>query len=270
MSGLSASPFGNAHADVLEAKPATAEAKAALLAEIKERAKKCFVGGQMPVCEVLYSKALELAPEAAVHANRSAVRLALGRHADAVVDAKAAISLDAAYAKGYYRLGQASEKVLDFAAAVAAYVAGQALEPALKVWPAAAAKAQAKLDASALAPAPGPAPAAAHYNVPARSREETEAASTARLVSKVAKADLRGYKVNSQGRKTTFFNNELDAQTRALIGDITPKKLEAEVKMQVKDGSSAWNQAGTFEAKDHTKYVQEFLKAKFEDFMVDL
>ena len=38
---------------------------------------------------------------------------------------------------------------------------------------------------------------------------------------------MRGYKVDSQGRKTTFFNNELDDKTKALIGDIAPKKVAA-------------------------------------------
>ena len=37
--------------------------------------------------------------------------------------------------------------------------------------------------------------------------------------------DMRGYKTTSDGRKTTFFNNELDPAARALIGDITPKAI---------------------------------------------
>ena len=44
--------------------------------------------------------------------------------------------------------------------------------------------------------------------------------------------DMRGYKVDSQGRKTTFFNNELDDKTKALIGDIAPKKVEKAVGLR--------------------------------------
>ena len=36
---------------------------------------------------------------------------------------------------------------------------------------------------------------------------------------------IRGYKLTTDGRKTTFFNNEMDEQTKALIGDIAPQKI---------------------------------------------
>ena len=72
---------------------------------------------------------------------------------------------------------------------------------------------------------------------------------------------MRGYKVDSQGRKTTFFNNELDDKTKALIGDIAPKKVAAPTQMKVVEGASSWNQAGTFESKDHTKWAKAWLGA---------
>ena len=85
---------------------------------------------------------------------------------------------------------------------------------------------------------------------------------------------MRGYAGDnawlSQGRKTTFFNNELDDKTKALIGDIAPKKVAAPTQMKVDAGASSWNQAGTFESKDHTKWMRAWLEAKFRDFMVDL
>ena len=37
---------------------------------------------------------------------------------------------------------------------------------------------------------------------------------------------VRGYKKTSDGKTTTFFNNELDDTTKQLIGSIAPKKLE--------------------------------------------
>ena len=72
---------------------------------------------------------------------------------------------------------------------------------------------------------------------------------------------IRGYKLTSDGRKTTFFNNELDEQTKALIGSIAPQKIET-IPGAVCDassgagvsGGSAWNAAGTFESVDHCEY----------------
>jgi hypothetical protein len=71
---------------------------------------------------------------------------------------------------------------------------------------------------------------------------------------------IRGYKLTKDGRKTTFFNNELDEKTKALIGSIAPQKIEipsegpgsAEVTVGAGTGS-AWNSAGTFESVDHCK-----------------
>ncbi|GMH50086.1 hypothetical protein TL16_g00690 [Triparma laevis f. inornata] len=38
---------------------------------------------------------------------------------------------------------------------------------------------------------------------------------------------VRGYKLTSDGRKTSFFNNELTDEAKALIGDIAPKPINA-------------------------------------------
>ena len=68
---------------------------------------------------------------------------------------------------------------------------------------------------------------------------------------------IRGYKLTTDGRKTTFFNNEMDEQTKALIGDIAPQKIlhvEEKNVPVVPGGGSAWNAAGTFESVDHCKY----------------
>jgi hypothetical protein len=44
---------------------------------------------------------------------------------------------------------------------------------------------------------------------------------------------FRGYKKTADGRVTTFFHNELDEQTKALIGDIAPKKIDPAVAAPV-------------------------------------
>lgn len=78
----------------------------------------------------------------------------------------------------------------------------------------------------------------------------------------------RGYRITSDGRKTTFFHHELDDQTKELIGSIEPKKLEKTIDQNASissNSSSAWNSAGTFEAKDFTKWSHNQLKQKFEE-----
>lgn len=60
---------------------------------------------------------------------------------------------------------------------------------------------------------------------------------------------VKGYKIVN-GKKTSFFHNELSEEAAKLIGDIAPKKLEmqpaAEPTVQY-DGGSVWNKAGTWE-----------------------
>lgn len=65
---------------------------------------------------------------------------------------------------------------------------------------------------------------------------------------------IRGYKILADGRKTTFFNNEMDEATKALIGDIAPKKMEGDKEESSTIKGSAWNSGGTFESIDHTAW----------------
>lgn len=69
--------------------------------------------------------------------------------------------------------------------------------------------------------------------------------------------DMKGYKTNSKGQKTTYFNRELTENEKKLIGDITPKKIDGSaataplacssprpVASSPSSGGSAWNKAG--------------------------
>jgi hypothetical protein len=83
------------------------------------------------------------------------------------------------------------------------------------------------------------------------------------IVSK-SDAGLRGYKLVN-GKKTSYFHNELSDEAKNLIGDIAPKKLEVvstTTEQEPADGTSVWNKAGTWEEKNVTKWASEALKQK--------
>ena len=67
---------------------------------------------------------------------------------------------------------------------------------------------------------------------------------------------LRGYKLNAEGRKTSYFNHDLDDEAKALIGDITPQKIDTSAAADAASGgsaaagASAWNAAGTWEERN--------------------
>lgn len=62
------------------------------------------------------------------------------------------------------------------------------------------------------------------------------------------------------GKQTTYFNREISEYDKAIIGDITPKKITSENDLndntprlisssKREKGASIWNAAGTFEEK---------------------
>ena len=78
----------------------------------------------------------------------------------------------------------------------------------------------------------------------------------------------RGYKVVN-GKKTSYFHNELSEEAKLLIGDIAPKKLEvapapAPADSTENKGTSAWNKAGTWEERDVSAHVSQLLKEQLE------
>ena len=100
-------------------------------------------------------------------------------------------------------------------------------------------------------------------------------------------SEFRGYKVKADGTKTTYFNHDLDEEAKALIGDITPKRLDTVILdtaaggVSEKDrcssplrkassssssspGPSAWNSAGTFEERGMTLWGKKELTALTE------
>lgn len=247
----------------------------------------------------------QFAAMAALYGNRSMARCSMGSFQGALEDADAAVAADPSYAKGFYRKGQACSKLNRFSDAAAAYSKGLELEPSNKLFKKLQTKAEedaanytdpsdepppaamesdeafrARMKATGGPVATGPMTAQARKGNAAKAatpKPSSSAASTPGAADGEEDEDddlvgvnMRGYKKTSDGRTTSFFNNELDEEAKALIGDITPQAIkpgETPTDLpQTAGGGSAWNSAGTFEAKNKT----EWASAKLEEVLVGL
>ncbi|CAM9514340.1 unnamed protein product [Ectocarpus fasciculatus] len=279
---LNRSRFG-AHGDVMGASPSDEAGKTTLCDEIKSRARAEFARKNLPQAEMLYSKAVEIRPEdATLYSNLAAVRLGLNKPGPALENAVEALRLDPAYAKGHYRKGQALMALARPGEAAEAYRAGAALEPESKLWTPLVEKAE---KAAASAPATGASPSKPTTNGASSGSSGssgtksagssksggTGAASAATSTASSggggqAGAGMKGYKITADGKKTTYFNNDLTEEAKALIGDIAPKKLEpaaAALPAETSGGgneASAWNKAGTWESRDMTSWAKQRLE----------
>lgn len=267
----------------MQAKPTDSAGKKALAEEIKNRAKGALGTRNFPEASALYGKAIEVMTteeteqpyRSILHANRSMCHLGMNKFEEAATDAAKSIELDPEYVKGHYRHGMALVKLLRWEEARDAFQKGCDMKPDDK-------EMRAQLDKvlfsianpsstprpkpqvakkSVTAPAPAPKPATTgpatkpKAAMPSAALAELTAASSSSGDGDSTK--YRGYKLTSDGRKTTFFNNELTEEAKALIGDITPKAIAAPVEATTDaTKGSAWNQAGTFESTDLSKWAR--------------
>jgi len=232
-----------------------------------------------------------------LHANRSMCYLSMGVPGKALDDANCAINLDASYVKGYYRKAMSLISLKKLPLAKTALTEGLKIKPDDKDLNIQLKKLEVLLQQEGASSELSSVPA-----VPkSRNTVKTTASSSSSTVSaprttstalnsgdksasttasppattkpttapKTTDDDVdggevfRGYKINSEGRKTTFFNNELDETAKKLIGDIAPKKIDstAQVASNVANGgSSAWNSAGTYEERICTPWASQYLK----------
>ena len=266
MFGGSGLPSG-IHGDVLNANPSEPAEVERLVEEIKGRAKNSIKYGNFPEAIQLYTKAIELMPTNAIlHANRSMCHLTMGTCASAVNDALKATELDPSYAKGFYRLGSAQFQAGSYAEAKVSLERGLSLVPNDKDMTAKLKAVQEKVSTSSCSTTTTPPPTSSsssssstqqRSSKPINSEKPKKTEESAAEDGEDLKG-MKGYKTTSDGRKTTFFNNELDEKTKSLIGDITPKAIAAEaVKTATTaiNGGSAWNTAGTFESKNVTPWA---------------
>jgi len=245
----------------------------------------------------LYTKAIDLtagdpAARAILYGNRSMVQLNMNRADDAFVDANEAIRLDKTYLKAYYRQAMAASAQNNYTLARQALQAGLAIKPDEKELLSQLQKVEEKITSGTAVPTatktvkttsaalsssvPKPAAPAPKSN---NNNGNNGTSSDTKMevdddddAAEIAAANLRGYKVTADGRKTTFFNHDLDEQTKALIGDIKPKRLEAagEVITTNNTVGSAWNSAGTYEEKILTPWVTAYLTDAFGSINVQI
>ena len=296
----SSGPFLSIHGDVLNATPADDSSKLALIEECKRRAKSALASKNYPEAVALYGKAIDVCPKdapehanalAILHSNRSLAHLSMNKVKEAREDADRAVAVDPSYLKGHFRKVMALIAATEYGAArqlIVECLERQPNDPDLvkqlavveeklraapppakttvKVASTPAAPAVAASSSSSspapkatVAAAAAPAAATSSASAPAAPTEDGDDA-----LSFSASDKIRGYKLTSDGRKTTFFNNELDEETKKLIGNIAPKKLDpttAEVAAApTVAGASVWNSAGTFESVDHSVWARERIK----------
>ena len=294
----------SAHSDVLSASPDNIDSKRALVEEIKRRGRASVGSKNYPDGDLLYGKGIEILSSiiadddnakkdlAILYSNRSLVRLQMGKVAQALEDADEAVENDPSYVKAHWRQGQAFTACGNSSSALKSFEKALELEPenkALKkeVQAAIERKEQEEklMDAKAAAAAEitdtdGDEPM---KDAPKTKPEQVKQSTTKPKSSTVQKDDdkddeggftksdhVRGYKIRSDGKKTSYFDREISEEAKAMIGDIAPKKIDPNnpnaadfsPKLTATDGAvSAWNKAGTWEERDVSSWAEDTLKA---------
>ena len=241
---------------------------------------------------------------AILHSNLSLTLAKMGKFKEAKDAAEAATKKDGTYVKGWWRLGQALSSLKEFQAAVDAMEKAKTLDPnnkaltkevdKLKVEAAKAPEEVAEDEGPKTEPAPPRSEiytakpskpvakkttaTATQNNISGGGGKTTSAGSSADVTMTDAVVDeedkhlftksepVRGYKIVN-GKKTSYFHNELTDEARALIGDIAPKMIDASAASSTANNhqsgdnqnTSVWNQAGTWEEKNVTEWAKQSL-----------
>ena len=296
----------SAHTDVLSASPEDVPSKLRLVEEIKSRGRSCVGCKNYPDAASLYTKGIEVLSsitgdesakkEAAIlYSNRSLVLLQMGKVSEALESADSACENDPTYVKAHWRRGQACNALGNTADALASFERALSLEPANKALKreVEAAKAKKEQEEKLLAAAKEAKEAEAEAEIAeppklvAPAKKETANANTTKPTSSAKSSNknsvkededtdlftssdhVRGYKIRSDGKKTSFFDREISEESKQLIGDIAPKRIDpnaptednAPKPLPVTEGTSAWNKAGTWEERDVTSWAKETLEA---------
>ncbi|KAL7529352.1 hypothetical protein ACHAWF_002952 [Thalassiosira exigua] len=288
-SGLS--PGGpSAHSDVLSASPDSASSRRALVEEVKRRGRACVSSRNYPDAEALYGKGAEVLASALgdddgedakkdlaiLRSNRSLCRLQMGKIAEALEDADAAVEYDPKYVKGHWRRGQAQTASRNPAGVLALFEEALKLEPTNKALKKEARAAKEKVEQERRlmeeAEKAGKENAGGNEGDVVMADASKPATKSSKPVTKPA-AKKKGKGAKDAAVKDTdgslfTASDHIDDNVKRLIGDIAPKKLgegggsEGPKKIgSAAEGTSAWNKAGTWEERDVTTWAKETLTA---------
>jgi tetratricopeptide (TPR) repeat protein len=223
--------------------------------------------------------------KATLNANISLCLGKMNRWTEAVTSAQQSVEIDSSYMKGWYRLGQAQGNSKEYGNAIASLERAIQLDPENKVLLNDLEKYKIELEAQQKDLAEQKEKMDAI--VSGTSATTVTTSITQEKIHKTSKDDdvdmtvldsakddvddsgftksdyVRGYKIVN-GKKTSYFHNELSEDAKKLIGDIAPKKIDPSnsnellTKTTTSDqGTSAWNKAGTWEEKDCTVWATE-------------
>ena len=297
--------------------PDTIEGIHKLLDEIKSRGRSVVQAGIWPEASALYRRAIEISksdtfvtaatPElqqqqqqlAVLYANLSLTDGKMNLWETAKDVALLATKSDPEYVKGWWRLGQAQAALKYYKEAIVSLEKGVSLEPDNKALQKellkmkdCASKAKkddttAKKDVVTSSEKPNTTMKTKLSTGTSQSTTKKSEDTTTTTTDDVMEVDLegttftqsehiKGYKIVN-GKKTSFFHNELSEEAKQLIGDIAPKKLDPSNTTSATglsstaaslgtDGTnttttSAWNQAGTWEEKNVTTWASSTLES---------
>ena len=291
------------HRAVLEANPDDDAGQVRLLEELQSRGRAAVGAKSWMDAKLLYEKCLTMTgcslvdknKEAIFHSNLSLVENSMGEFEKARVAAEAATQDDPKYVKGWWRLGQALLALHRPEEALDAFSRAKVLDPTNKALTKLVAKTKKQVEeekalmmetegdkdsgkdatkTTVSMPAPPPKSVKPTKPAAAKSSSSSSAANAtgddddddSKLFTK--SEPVRGYKVVN-GKKTSYFHNELDEKSRELIGDIAPKKIENPAPTPAaanasKQGTSVWNTGGTWEERN----VTEWAKKTLSDFLL--
>mmetsp|Transcript_17736 Transcript_17736/g.40934 ORF Transcript_17736/g.40934 Transcript_17736/m.40934 type:complete len:438 (-) Transcript_17736:1959-3272(-) len=295
---LSGFALGSPHRVVLEADPDTDEAKSRLIEELQSRGRAAVGAKSWMDAKLLYEKCLSIKDCSAVdnkkkaifNSNLSLVENNMGEFEKARVAAEAATQEDAKYVKAWWRLGQSLIALHRSDEAVEALSEAKKLQPTNKALKKLfeKTKEQVKEEKALMMEVDkddGGSQSSRKVSSSTSSSLRTNSSTLVKSSSQGTKEKgnnksvlendddsnlftksepVRGYKVVN-GKKTSYFHNELDEKSRVLIGDIAPKKIEnstadaAKISTS-KQGTSVWNTGGTWEEKDVSEWANNSLK----------
>lgn len=275
------------HRDVLDANPDSEDSKVRLIEELQNRGRAAVGAKSWMDAKLLYEKAVTVCPSgdpkvAILNSNLSLVHKNMGSFEDARQCAQKATEADPGYLKAWWQLSQALQSLHRSQEALSALDKAKQIEPTNKAVIKEYGKVQKKVEEEAKLMKETPPevenPAAetktmAKTKTKATNSKPKTTATTAASKKEdkmdvddekiFSKSDaVRGYKVVN-GKKTSYFHNELSAEAKELIGDIAPKKLDTPAPLPSSastGGASVWNKAGTWEEKDTTKWATESLE----------